>query len=108
MFLLVGLGMACGVGLLEVAGLGTAFLCLILVVLDRFGEEKSRRMVLSVAAIGQVFPSEHVDRVLGANVDFFEAREMVQIAIRPGLPDQGEDRLRAYGYRRIYHRFGAT
>ena len=78
LFLLVGLGMACGVGLLEVAGLGTAFLCLILVVLDRFGEEKSRRMVLSVAAIGQVFPSEHVDRVLGANVDFFEAREMVQ------------------------------
>jgi hypothetical protein len=37
-----------------------------------------------------------------------EAREMVQIAIRPDLPDQGEDRLRAYGYRRIYHRFGAT
>ena len=49
LFLLVGLGMACGVGLLEVAGLGTAFLCLVLVVLDRFGGEQSRRMVLSVS-----------------------------------------------------------
>jgi uncharacterized membrane protein YhiD involved in acid resistance len=77
LFLLVGLGMACGVGLLEVAGLGTVFLCLVLVVLDRFGEAKSRQMVLSVVAAGSNFPSEHVDRVLGANVDYYEAREML-------------------------------
>ena len=78
LFLLVGLGMACGVGLLEVAGLGTVFLCVVLAVLDRFGEAKSRQMVLSVVAAGSNFPSEHVDRVLGANVDYYEAREMVQ------------------------------
>ncbi|MCX6632894.1 MAG: DUF4956 domain-containing protein [Candidatus Solibacter sp.] len=78
LFLLVGLGMACGVGLLEVAGLGTAFLCLVLVVLDRFGEAKSRQMILSVVAVGKEFPSEHVNRVLGANVDSYEAREMLQ------------------------------
>jgi hypothetical protein len=78
LFLLVGLGMACGVGLLEVAGLGTAFLCLVLVVLDHFGDAKARQMVLSVVASGRDFPSAHVDRVLGANVDFYEAREVVQ------------------------------
>lgn len=78
LFLLVGFGMACGVGLLEVAGLGTAFLCLILVVLDHFGEAKARQMVLTLVATGKQFPSEHVDRVLGANVDFYEAREVLQ------------------------------
>jgi uncharacterized membrane protein YhiD involved in acid resistance len=78
LFLLVGLGMACGVGLLEVAGLGTAFLCVVLVVLDRFGDVKARQMVLSLVAAGNNFPSEHVDRVLRVNVDHYEAREMVQ------------------------------
>ena len=78
LFLLVALGMACGVGLLEVAGMGTVFLCLVLVVLDRFGEIKSRSMVLSLVASGKEFPTEHVHRVLGASVDYFEAREVVQ------------------------------
>jgi hypothetical protein len=78
LFLLVGLGMACGVGLIEVAGLGAAFLCVVLAVLDRFGEAKGRAMVLSLVAVGKDFPTEHVDRVLGANVDAYESREMVQ------------------------------
>src|SRR5262249_108965 len=78
LFLLVGLGMSCGVGLLAVAGLGTVFLCVVLVVLDRFGEAKSRQLILSLVATGKEFPSEHVDHVLGANVDSYEAREMVQ------------------------------
>src|SRR5262249_8966079 len=50
LFLLVGLGMACGVGLLEVAALGTAFLCVVLVVLDRFGDQKLRAMLLTVVS----------------------------------------------------------
>jgi hypothetical protein len=78
LFLLVGLGMACGVGLLEVAGLSTIFICGVLVVLDRFGEAKARQMILSLVAMGKEFPSEHVDRVLGANVDFYEVREVLQ------------------------------
>jgi hypothetical protein len=78
LFLLVGLGMACGVGLLEVAGLGTLFLCLILVVLDHFGEAKARTMVLSLVSASREFPSAFVDRVLGANVEDYEAREMIQ------------------------------
>jgi hypothetical protein len=78
LFLLVGLGMACGVGLLEVAGLVTIFLCIVIVVLDRFGETRSRVMILSLVAAGRDFPSQHVHRVLGASVDFFEAREVLQ------------------------------
>ncbi|PWU12040.1 MAG: hypothetical protein C5B51_01470 [Terriglobia bacterium] len=78
LFLLVGLGMACGVGLLEVAGLGTLFLCLVIVILDRFGETKARSMILSLVAVGREFPSDHVSRILNSSVDFYEARELVQ------------------------------
>ena len=78
LFLLVGLGMACGVGLLEVAGLGTVFLCAVLAVLDRFGKAKARTMVLSLVASGSQFPNEHVHRVLSSTVDFYEAREVLQ------------------------------
>lgn len=78
LFLLVGLGMACGVGLIEVAGLGTLFICCVLVVLDRFGEAKSRVMVLSVVADGKDFPADHVKRVLDTTVDQYETREIQQ------------------------------
>jgi len=78
LFLLIGLGMACGVGLLEVAAMGTVFLCVVLAVLDRFGEVKARAMILSLTATGKEFPSEHVANVLGSAVDSFEAREVVQ------------------------------
>ena len=77
LFLLIGLGMACGVGLIEVAGLGTVFLCVVLTVLDHFGEAKARLMVLSLVATGKEFPSEHVHTVLGQAVDFFEPREVI-------------------------------
>ena len=78
LFLLVGLGMACGIGLLEVAGVGTVFLCAVLAVLDRFGETKARHMILSLVATGKDFPNDHVYRVLRATVDHYEAREVIQ------------------------------
>lgn len=78
LFLLVALGMACGVGSLEVAVMGTVFLCLMLAILDHFGEAKAHLMVLSLVAQSQNFPTDHVDRVLRAHVDNFEAREIVQ------------------------------
>jgi uncharacterized protein DUF4956 len=78
LFLLVGLGMACGVGLLEVAGLGTVFICMVLVVLDRFVEAPSRVMVLSVVSTGAEFPTEHVIHILESTVDRYEMREMLQ------------------------------
>lgn len=78
LFLLVALGMACGVGLIEVAAMGTLFLCLLLAALDHYGEAKARLMMLSVVAQSAVFPTEHVNRVLASYVDDFEAREIVQ------------------------------
>src|SRR6185503_16703966 len=76
--LLVALGMACGVGLLEVAGLGTLFICGVLVVLDRFGDVKERTMILTVAATGTDFPNQHVHHVLDTSVNHYEVREMLQ------------------------------
>ena len=77
LFLLVTLGMACGIGQLEVAAIGALFLCFMLAVLDRFGETKARLMMLSLVANGKDFPTEHVNRVLRASVDHYEPREMV-------------------------------
>ena len=77
LFLLIGLGMACGVGLIEVAALGGVFLCLLITVLDRFGEARPRVMILSLVATSREFPNEHVNRVLARSVDFFEPREVL-------------------------------
>ncbi|MBI3695750.1 MAG: hypothetical protein HY238_13040, partial [Acidobacteria bacterium] len=77
LFLMIGLGMACGVGLIEVAGLGTVFLCLVLAVLDRFGEAKARVVVLSLVATSKDFPDEHVHNILTQSVTFFEPREVI-------------------------------
>jgi len=78
LFLLVALGMACGVGQLEVAGLGAAFLCVVIVVLDRFGDAKARSLILSCVATGGEFPREHVSSVLNSSVEAYEARELAQ------------------------------
>ncbi|MBI3696711.1 MAG: DUF4956 domain-containing protein, partial [Acidobacteria bacterium] len=77
LFLMIGLGMACGVGLIEVAGMGTVFLCLVLAVLDRFGEAKARVVVLSLVATSKDFPNEHVHNILTQSVHFFEPREVI-------------------------------
>ncbi|MBM3728979.1 MAG: hypothetical protein FJW40_26570 [Acidobacteria bacterium] len=72
LFLLMGLGMAVGLGSFAVCALGAVFLCVFLVILDTFGEEKQRRMVLDVVAAGKEFPTEHVHRVLAATANFYE------------------------------------
>ncbi len=77
LFLMIGLGMACGVGLIEVAGMGAVFLCLVLAVLDRFGEAKARMIVLSIVAASKEFPNEHVHNILTQSVNFFEPREVI-------------------------------
>ncbi len=78
LFLLVALGMACGVGQLEVAGLGAAFICVVIAVLDRFGDTKARTLILSCVATGGEFPREHVNSVLNSAVEAYEARELAQ------------------------------
>src|SRR3954468_776691 len=76
LFLLMGLGMAAGIGALAVAGLGTAFLCTFLLLLDRVIAQKSRTLRVDVMADGHEFPTAHVQSVFVRNRMAFETREM--------------------------------
>jgi anti-anti-sigma factor len=78
LFLLMGLGMATGLGAFAVAGLGTAFLCTTLLVLDRLATQKARLMSVEISAPGRVFPTAHVEGVLARNHVVFEPREISQ------------------------------
>jgi anti-anti-sigma factor len=78
LFLLMGLGMATGLGAFAVAGLGTAFLCLSLLVLDRLATQKTRTLALEVSAPGRVFPTAQVEAILVRNAVVFEPREIQQ------------------------------
>jgi uncharacterized membrane protein YhiD involved in acid resistance len=85
LFLLMGLGMSAGLGAFAVAGLGTAFLCVLLLVLDRVGAPKSRAMVIEIEADGREFPSAHVQGVFARHGIVFEPREVSQgktVAVR--------------------------
>ncbi|MGH9674335.1 MAG: DUF4956 domain-containing protein [Bryobacteraceae bacterium] len=77
LFLLLGIGMSCGLGNFAVAGLGAAFLCLVLIGLDRFSDVKPRMMMLDIKASGPEFPEEHVHRVLGYMANSYEPREFL-------------------------------
>lgn len=78
LFILLGLGMACGLGEFGVVGLGAAFLCLLLVVLDSLVERKPRTMVLEMVSKGSEFPADYVNRLLAAYQVRFEPREVSQ------------------------------
>ena len=78
LFLLLGLGMACGVGAFALAGLGSAFLCIALIWLQRIAERKPRGMILVVTAEGSELPLDHVQEVLVRHRVEFEARERSQ------------------------------
>jgi len=76
LFLLLGLGMSCGMGAIGVAGLGTLFLCLCLAALDLFAERKPRVMVLELVADGREFPAAHVQSVFARHDIVVEPREV--------------------------------
>ena len=95
LFLLMGLGMACGIGALPVAGLGTLFLCAGLVVLDRVIVTKPRTMHVEIAAVGRDFPAPAVAAVFARYGVAIEPREITQedetvvtyaAAVPPGTP----------------------
>lgn len=96
LFLLLGLGMSSGLGAFAMAGLGTIFLCLFLVVLDRVGKQPPRPMVLALVASGPEFPTAHVQRILAAYQLPFQPREIstggkeamvtYQVALDPETP----------------------
>jgi anti-anti-sigma factor len=78
LFLLMGLGMSSGLGQFAVAGLGTAFLCVALVVLDRLSTQATRVMSIEILAEGRQFPTTHVENVFARNQIVFEPREISQ------------------------------
>lgn len=78
LFLLMGLGMAAGLGAFAVAGLGTAFLCTALLVLDRVATQRARVMSVEMSAPGRQFPTSRVEGVFVRNEVVFEPREISQ------------------------------
>jgi anti-anti-sigma factor len=78
LFLLMGLGMAAGLGNFAVAGLGTLFLCAMFPVLSYFSQDRPRHMQIEIAAAGREFPIAHVQRVFALNRVVFEPREVSQ------------------------------
>jgi anti-anti-sigma factor len=78
LFLLMALGMSAGLGAFAVAGLGTAFLCVTLELLDRFSTAARRLMSVEIVARGRTFPTTHVEAVLVRNQVLFEPREISQ------------------------------
>jgi Domain of unknown function (DUF4956) len=76
LFLLLGLGMACGMGTFAVAGLGTTFLCLVLALLGSIAERKPRLLTLEMVSEGADFPTVYVQRLLSAYQIEFEPCEV--------------------------------
>ena len=67
LFLLMGLGMATGLGLVGVAVIGTVFVCGCLLLLRRSAPAAPRSMKIAVTAEGHEFPAGHVSRVFAAH-----------------------------------------
>jgi anti-anti-sigma factor len=77
-FLLMSLGMACGLGAFAIAGLAAAFLCVFLFALDRTSARRTRALSVEVVAEGRDFPTDHVQSVFARNRVVFETREVSQ------------------------------
>jgi len=80
-FLLLGLGMACGQGMFGVAGLGGLFLCVFLWIIDLYGERVPRTLMLALTAEGE-FPSAHVQGVLARHKAVVEPREVSPVGVK--------------------------
>jgi anti-anti-sigma factor len=78
LFILMGLGMAAGLGALAVAGLGTLFLCAMIPILNVFSSERPRQMMVEIIAEERDFPTAHVHHVFAVNGILFEPREVSQ------------------------------
>jgi anti-anti-sigma factor len=78
LFILMGLGMAAGLGALAVAGLGTLFLCAMIPLLNLFSSERPRQMMVEIVSEDRDFPMAHVNQVFAVNGILFEPREVSQ------------------------------
>ena len=78
LFILMGLGMAAGLGGFAVAGLGTVFLCGMFPLLNAFSSARPRQMIVDIEAKGREIPVDHIQRVFAVNHVGFEPREVSQ------------------------------
>ncbi len=78
LFILMGLGMAAGLGGFAVAGLGTVFLCAMFPLLNMFASARPRQMLVEIEAKGREIPVDHVHKVFAVNHVSFEPREVSQ------------------------------
>jgi anti-anti-sigma factor len=78
LFIMMGLGMAAGLGGFAVAGLGTLFLCAMFPLLGLFAADRPRQMLVEITAQGRDFPLSHVQKVFALNRVVFEPREIEQ------------------------------
>ena len=78
LFILMGLGMAAGLGAFAVAGLGTLFLCAMLPTLNLFSTDRPRTMNVEIVAEGRELPMAHIHQVFAVNGIVFEPREVSQ------------------------------
>jgi hypothetical protein len=75
MFLLIGLGMASGLGAFALAGGGAVTVALFLVALTRTGAPARRSLLVELVAEGPAFPGDHVQRVFARHGASLEIRE---------------------------------
>ena len=75
MFLLIGLGMASGVGAFALAGGGAALIALFLVCLGQTSGPGRRSLVVELVACGPAVPGAHVQRVFARHGATIEIRE---------------------------------
>ena len=78
LFILMGLGMAAGLGGFAVAGLGTVFLCAMFPLLNTFASARPRQMIVDIEAKGREIPLDHIQKVFAVNHVAFEPREVSQ------------------------------
>ena len=82
LFMLLSLGLTCGLGNLPVAGLGTIFLCVFLYVLDKVVATLPRPIMLIITASGSEVPASHIHTVLSNHDIKAEAREVSPTAVK--------------------------
>lgn len=103
LFLLLALGMAVGLGLFAVAGLGVLFLCLFLIVLHRFGESLPKTMMLHVGSELEEFPTAFVQGVFRQRRIQCEPREVGAGTAKFSVQVPPDTNLEAFNFELLNH-----
>jgi hypothetical protein len=101
LFLLLGLGMASGLGYFAIAGLGALFLCVVLLLFQGIPDQKLRSLTVQVVCAGTSLPTAAVESILEKHAASFEPREITkgdrpilryQVSVDSALPLAGLSR----------------